>query len=107
MLEEVVSCTRQMAMDSSGQATKHSKEDEERFARLFEQLDRNRDGKLDLQELREGIERLGLPSESGTAQVGRRPLCNVEVAIFPTKLSSMVSWVVIIRCFLNDVIGIN
>ena len=56
-------------MDSSGQGTKHSEEDEERFARLFEQLDHNKDGKLDLQELREGIERLGLPSESGTAQV--------------------------------------
>ena len=57
-------------MDSS---TKHhySQEDEERFARLFEQLDRNRDGKLDLQELREGIERLGLPSKTGTAQVDR------------------------------------
>lgn len=57
-------------MDASGQAGKRvSKEDEERFAQLFEQLDRNRDGKLDVHELREGIERLGLPSTSGTAQV--------------------------------------
>ena len=56
-------------MELSGQSTKPSKEDEQRFAQLFEQLDRNRDGKLDLQELREGIERLGLPSSSGTAQV--------------------------------------
>lgn len=54
---------------SSGHPPKPSKEDEERFARLFEQLDRNRDGKLDLQELSEGIERLGLPSTSETAQV--------------------------------------
>ncbi len=56
-------------MNPSVPATKHSKEDEERFAQLFEQLDRNRDGKLDVKELREGIERLGLPSTSGTAQV--------------------------------------
>lgn len=57
-------------MDTRGQVTKRvSEEDEERFSQLFEQLDRNRDGKLDVQELREGIERLGLPSMSGTAQV--------------------------------------
>ncbi len=49
---------------------KHGKEDEKRFSLLFDQLDHNRDGKIDLQELREGIERLGLPSTSGTAQVG-------------------------------------
>lgn len=57
-------------MDASAHAAKRvSPEDEERFARLFEQLDENRDGKLDLQELRDGIKRLGLPSTSGTAQV--------------------------------------
>ena len=57
-------------MDAGGLASKRvSEEDEERFGQLFEQLDRNRDGKLDVQELREGIERLGLPSTTGTAQV--------------------------------------
>ena len=57
-------------MDSpTKDASEDSKEDEERFALLFEQLDKNKDGKIDVQELREGIERLGLPSSSGTAQV--------------------------------------
>ena len=56
-------------MNLEGGSSKHSKEDEERFSSLFEQLDKNKDGKIDLQELREGIERLGLPSSSGTAQV--------------------------------------
>ena len=49
---------------------KHSKEDEERFARLFEKLDKDKDGKIDVNELREGLERLGLPNSTGTAQVG-------------------------------------
>ena len=58
-----------MVVNSPVESTKHSVEDEERFSLLFEQLDKNNDGKIDLQELREGIERLGLPSTSGTAQV--------------------------------------
>ena len=49
--------------------SKHTKEDEERFAQLFEKLDRDKDGKIDVHELREGLERLGLPNSSGTAQV--------------------------------------
>ncbi len=49
--------------------SKHTEEDEERFARLFEKLDKDGDGKIDVHELREGLERMGLPSSKGTAQV--------------------------------------
>ena len=43
--------------------------DPEKVKELFEQLDANRDGRVDVKELTEGLSMLGVPTIPGQAQV--------------------------------------
>ena len=42
---------------------------EKRYEALFNRLDKDGDGRVSVHELRQGIDDMGLPSTSGTAQV--------------------------------------
>ena len=43
--------------------------DEDRIARLFNDLDANKDGKIDVKELSEGLKKLGVKHIPGSAEV--------------------------------------
>lgn len=43
--------------------------DKEGFSKLFHQLDSNKDGRIDVEELSEGLKRLGLDQIPGEAHV--------------------------------------
>ena len=43
--------------------------DEDRIAKLFNDLDTNQDGKIDITELSEGLKRLGVKHIPGSAEV--------------------------------------
>ena len=43
--------------------------DEDRIAKLFNELDANQDGKIDINELTDGLKRLGVKHIPGSAEV--------------------------------------
>ena len=65
----------------------HHKADEQRFAELFERLDRNKDGVIDAKELKESLDRMGLPNMSGTAQV--RASAHTPAVYCPSRARKM------------------
>jgi len=54
--------------------------DPEKVKELFQQLDANGDGRVDVKELTEGLSRMGVPTIPGQAQVRRHIMpCNHQV----------------------------
>ena len=47
--------------------------EEENLAKLFDQLDINKDGRINVDDLQKGLHRLRVPQVPGQAQVGKRP----------------------------------
>lgn len=50
-------------------------EEEERLEKLFKQLDVDGDGRIDIHDLTEALEKMGVPQVSGHAQVGFNLKC--------------------------------
>lgn len=61
--------------------------DEESYEKLFEKLDTNRDGKLDVAELRAGLIAMGISFRTGAAQVLNRPPFHPCASPSPAQLS--------------------
>ena len=54
---------------------KKYRSDEKKIHSLFKELDVNRDGRVDVQELSDGLKRLGIPNIPGQAEVRCRRQC--------------------------------
>ena len=75
---------------------------EERYEELFRRLDKDKDGRISVNELKEGIDAMGLPNMSGTAQVTHFSLSTANwyeasVCGLPVHTMQAFLWVTFVR----------